>query len=588
MLHQTLFRTVSHAALRVVAIISGAKALAAGESDALALDFTDDSWQAATGFYGSAYIVDTGTPANDYDTSPTTTASSLLTYTSPSPKMCMGPSGLLRYGAHNLYVRSEEADNASWTKNGTTASANTIAAADGTTIADTITENSASSIHEFSQSQTLVNGATYALTMEIKNASGTRWVRMDAAGAAHTVSFDPVAGTVGTTSGSASGTAVDLGNGWWRFTMTWTAATGSSANYGFRLTASNGSSSTYLGDGASGVYVAKMHLRRTPSDSTYLATTTAARYALPLEWNSAGVAQGLLVEEARTNICLRSSDLTNASWTASNVTTAKTATGPDGVANSATTLTATAGNGTVLQAITSASAARITSCYIKRRTGSGTVEMTQDNGSTWSAVTVTADWTRVNIASATLTNPTVGLRIVTSADAVDVALFQHEVGSFTTSPIETFASTVTRAADNISLATSAFPYGTSNTLFFWGSQVSNSTATAAHIQIDDGTTSNRNIIAADQGFTGVGGVAQAQIATTEDVNTNKYAYAFATNDFAFAKNSTVIGTDASGSLPTVTTLRLNNNTSLYNTGMIKQIACFPRRMSNAELQTLTT
>jgi hypothetical protein len=45
------------------------------------------------------------------------------------------------------------------------------------------------------------------------------------------------------------------------------------------------------------------------------------------------VAQGLLIEEARTNLAIWGRDLTNAAWTKSNMTTAKTATGADGSAN---------------------------------------------------------------------------------------------------------------------------------------------------------------------------------------------------------------------------------------------------------------
>jgi hypothetical protein len=126
---------------------------------------------------------------------------------------------------------------------------------------------------------------------------------------------------------------------------------------------------------------------------------------------------------AISNLALYASDLTQAgSWTASNCTTAYTSTGPDGVASHATRLTATAGNATILQAITSANAARITFCYIKRITGTGNIDITQDNGSTWTTVTTTAGWTKVAIASATAANPTVGIRIVTDTDAVDVAV----------------------------------------------------------------------------------------------------------------------------------------------------------------------
>lgn len=50
--------------------VSLAKALAAGETQALALDLTDNFWQPSTGHYGSAYVLDTGTPANNYDSHP--------------------------------------------------------------------------------------------------------------------------------------------------------------------------------------------------------------------------------------------------------------------------------------------------------------------------------------------------------------------------------------------------------------------------------------------------------------------------------------------------------------------------------------
>ena len=69
---------------------SAASRMLAAETQGLAIDFTDTFFQSTTGFYGSARIKDTTTPANNYDSSPTKTASSLLTYTSPSVKMTMG------------------------------------------------------------------------------------------------------------------------------------------------------------------------------------------------------------------------------------------------------------------------------------------------------------------------------------------------------------------------------------------------------------------------------------------------------------------------------------------------------------------
>ena len=142
-------------------------------------------------------------------------------------------------------------------------------------------------------------------------------------------------------------------------------------------------------------------------------------------------------EPATSNLALLPRDLTNAAYVKTNCTAAKTATGTDGVANAASTLTATAANATCLQTITSASANRVTGAFIKRRTGAGVINMTQDNGTTWTPVTVPAAWgsTPLVIPAATVANPVIGFQIVTSGDAIDIDWVQHELGAYITSPI---------------------------------------------------------------------------------------------------------------------------------------------------------
>jgi hypothetical protein len=151
---------------------------------------------------------------------------------------------------------------------------------------------------------------------------------------------------------------------------------------------------------------------------------------------------GLQTTLTRTNSCLRSRDMTNAAWTKSNMTTAETATGIDGVVNSATTLTASAGNATVLQAITLASSADTYSVFLKRISGTGNIDITIDNGSTWTTKVLTTAWQRFSVTQ-TLANPTVGIRIVTSGDSVAADFSQLEVGACASSPIPTTAAGVT-------------------------------------------------------------------------------------------------------------------------------------------------
>lgn len=170
-----------------------------------------------------------------------------------------------------------------------------------------------------------------------------------------------------------------------------------------------------------------------------------------------GIGTGLLIEDARTNVVLWNRDLTNAAWTQTNITAALDQTGVDGTANSASSILATAANGTVLQTTTVGSSARWQSAYVKRITGSGTVNMTMDNGSTWTAITVTSSWTRVAIPTQTLANPTVGFRLVTNGDKIAVDLVQNENSdTFASSPISTTTSALARAADSVTFASTLF------------------------------------------------------------------------------------------------------------------------------------
>src|SRR5690606_893108 len=72
---------------------SAAQALK-GETDGLALSFTDTFFHSSTGHYGSARVKHPAIPANNYNSHPF----GLLTYAGASPKLCRGPDGNLRYG----------------------------------------------------------------------------------------------------------------------------------------------------------------------------------------------------------------------------------------------------------------------------------------------------------------------------------------------------------------------------------------------------------------------------------------------------------------------------------------------------------
>ena len=159
-----------------------------------------------------------------------------------------------------------------------------------------------------------------------------------------------------------------------------------------------------------------------------------------------------IVEVGKGNSALWCRDLTNVVWNKTNLTATKDQIGVDGAANSATRLTATAANATAIQAI-AGNQNWTNSVYIKRVTGVGTVQLTNDNGATWTTVTVTGAYTRVFKAQS-VNGANVGIRLVTSGDEVCVDYWQTEpfgvgVGSMPSSAILTTTVSVNRSSDTL-------------------------------------------------------------------------------------------------------------------------------------------
>lgn len=192
---------------------------------------------------------------------------------------------------------------------------------------------------------------------------------------------------------------------------------------------------------------------------TSYATNAARRPVVDPSNISKGL--GMQYEGARTGIVLWNRDLTNAAWTLSNTTSAKDQAGTDGVTNAASSLTATANNGTIFQSITTASVQRAQAAYVKRITGTGTVSISMDGGSTYTDVTASINsstYTRVPTGAGliqTLANPTVGFKLGTSGDKIAVDFVTNEAGAFVSSPTLQTTGSVTRSADSQSLTRTA-------------------------------------------------------------------------------------------------------------------------------------
>ena len=300
----------------------------------------------------------------------------------------------------------------------------------------------------------------------------------------------------------------------------------------------------------------------------------------------------LLVEPAATNLALHSRDLTNAVWSGTNVTTAKNAVGADGVASGATRLTATAASGTVLQALSHASQNRIFSAYVRRVTGTGAIQMTTNNGTTWTTVTISSLYTQVACAAQTVASGTIGFRMAVSGDVIEVDFTQGEVGPVATSPIPTTAGTGSRSADAVSVtgAVSGSIGQTEGTIYV--EVVLRSLDIARRIfGISDGTASNRIALTmAASELRVIKDGATTLLPTATSAGTLKVALAYSSAGLAISVNGSAVATDATSGVGTYNRVDLGQTeagAAQFN-DRIRAAALYTTRLTNAELQSLTT
>jgi len=570
----------------------------------MAMDFTDAS-----------IAIDDSTGVLDYNSQGTVSSTtgallgpgSKLTYSAPSAKLTEQADGYLAFQAHNLILRSNDIANGAWVTTNSTKTSTAAGPFGSTAQLMTVTINANNALFFGSPVDSAAAGKVYYHAADLKAGTAT-WVTVEmwtgtgnlAAAVWVNLQTGALGSNVSTTNFTyLSSSITPISDGYYRVTIEAQAtATATNMYWACRVTDGNG---VFAFTAVSGLtyYVARPQSTRTPVASyDYVATTSAAVYDLPYVYSS-GVKTGIMVEPAATNLCLRSNDFTNASWTKSNMTTALTATGPDNVANSASTLTATAGNATALQAITSGSSSRVTSTYIKRRTGSGNIDLTQDNGSTWTTQTVTSSWTRVSLAAVTSTNPTVGIRIVTSGDEVDVYCFDHETGTVVTSGIITYGAAVTRAVDNISMATALFPLSaTADTLFAQFTLYASMTADVLKLKPTSGIA---EVVGFYQGTISMvpivrsgGSVSFSENSALSPIaGVHKYAMAAETNNARAALDATLSTADTTSvTMPgTMDLLTIGIGNGAYGgSGMflMTKAAYFPARKDDATLQTMTT
>jgi hypothetical protein len=475
----------------------------------------------------------------------------------------------------NRFAFTEAFNTGTWIRIAASVVANDAIAPDGTQTADKLIANNGTAAGTKILEQSSFGAGVYTASVYAK-AAGFSSFRISGGPAFGELTFNLSTGTV-VSGGGMTATITDIDDGWYRCGITWSA-----------LDARLEIRTDQIGDGVSGIYLwgAQLELGSTATEYTPVAQPTTNTPLRPTE-----TCNGLLIEEARTNRLLWCRDATQANWTKTDITAAKDATGIDGVANAASSLTATADGGTCIQTITLASGSRTGSVYLKRITGTGAVQVSLD-GSTWSTVDLSADeWRRIAL-SGTVTNPVVGIRLAVSGDAVAMDFGQVEDGAFATTPVLTTTATATRSADFATMPTAQQPtwfdpgYGT----IYAAGAIRPTADGLPLVGLGVGTGSlyrvGSNPTTVLSWWSGSALLTTANSAVWADGV--RVAGSFNSSGRSLCLNGGPVAETAS-TLPYTGIFNIgrNANNVLFANGTIKQITCFNRRFANAALQALT-
>jgi hypothetical protein len=545
---------------------------------------------------------------------------SRVTFSRGSNATLVDGTGRIVYAPANLLLRSEEFNDAAWTKVAASVITNATTAPNGTMTAEKLVENTATSSHFVSQSGGDI-GDTETFSVYAKRAERF-WVRLTLGGESAFFNLDD-----GTASPSNASTIITpVGDGWYRCSMT---RARNSSNLNLIYTAlSSAPSSSYTGDGVSGIFIwgAQRELATYQTvPGPYVATTSAAYYGPRFDYNPVTLAPlGLLIEEQRANLLLYSQQLDNAAWTKVNATvTANATVAPDGT-STADTLVEDATNNfhNIVQTAGTVGVVETFSAYVKPagrswiafQCGSSVAYFNVSTGVVGNLSSATASiqnagngWYRCSMTMTRAGGTGTGVLLASAngtasytGDGISGVFLwgiQLEAGSFATSYIPTVASQVTRNADVATMTGTNFSswYNQPEGTFF---------VDCAPIAVDNdialsvsnsGGYNNSIYVPADSASQFIvvnGGVVQVSIdaGTVTASAANRIAGTYKLNDFAASVGGGAVVTDTSGTLPTVDRAvigGLEGNTANRLNGHIRQIAYFNSRLPNAQLQALT-
>ena len=579
-----------------------------------------------------------------------TTGQNLVTFTRAGSGTYVDSQGVIRTATTNLLLRSEEFDNG-WSTQRTVVSANQITAPNGTATADKITgDGTAGGAMSVFRTASATALTSYRISVYAK-AGTAGWLAIEGFDGVNNrqAYFDLVNGATGSISGAGmTDIAIQsVGDGWYRCSVTRTTNSGStSIRPQFSLATADLTPSV---EDTKNFYLWGAQLEQSSTVGEYIPTTSTINSAPRFDHNpTTGESLGLLVEEQRTNLLVRSEEFDQSPW-ASGASGNATVT-PNAIASPSGTTTADLLDDTSTtqvqarsQAINVTSSTNPytlsvfvrpgTSSIISLRLGIGGATAVNGEvavnlatgaaqwrsganvGTSFAVVSAGGGWYRVSV---TVTDNSTGNNVVTvelrpafassytnilDVNAQGSAYFwgaQLEAGSFPTSYIPTTTATVTRSADVASITGTNFSSWyrqDEGTVFARCSRLAN--VAGRIITISDGTANEQirfngslstnirpdwQIIDNGSVQANVTGAAEAAVNSSFTVSGG-----YLINSFQQATNGVLGIEDTSGTLPTVDRVNIGANEasgSILN-GTIRRLCYWGQRLPNSTLQQIT-
>ena len=542
--------------------------------------------------------------------------------------------GLIEKGRENLLLQSNQFDTTWLPSNASVTSGQS--GYDGSSDAWKLIQNTNTGFHYIYQFVNTTSVCTYSIYAKAAEYQGISFFFPNLSGSNAISTFNLSSGAF--ISNNHNGTFEDVGDGWYRISL----LSKPSGAISFNTYVNQTTQQSEAGDGTSGIYIQDAQVEQGLVATDYIETGATTAQAgiledLPrIDYSGGASCPALLLEPQRTNLFEHSEYFEASDWTTDNITLiTNDSESVEGVDNATLMYpTATKTGTTYIYNRTTNSSARYTiSSFVKAdgkdvcwlyligiashgivyfdlsdesiqavagssSTPTGTIT---DIGNDWYRITCTLgidfapnfDGFGIGISDAK------GSLNVTAngTDGILVYGLQLEQGSYPTSYIPTYGSSVTRSADSCTKTSATALIGQTEGTLFAEVDFDAISEESRFLQISDGTNNNRfyigSLMTNNMNYTAItSGTTIANISSgAQSTGVHKVAAAYANNDFVLYIDGVQIATDTNGSVPAMNQISVgynnlaNNRHTAYGT---KQAILFKTRLSNTELAALTT